>query len=219
MRGDRMDPYGKRELLEFFDRHLRRHGDTPTAVRWTPLGQQRRYEAFCGLLGDPAGKALLDFGCGKGDLYGFLRERSLPGSYCGVDVNEGLVALARRKFPEAEFLALDIEETAWERRFDVVIACGVFNLRIGGIGASMPETVRSLFGLCREALHVNFLTARTPRREVELFYVEPEELLRFALEELSPNVVLRHGLVPDDVFLSVYRPGKGTDLFPASPEG
>jgi hypothetical protein len=87
----------------------------------------------------------------------------------------------------------------------VAVACGVFNLRIGGIEASMQEAVKILFGLCRQALHVNFLTARTAQRDVELFYVDPEELLRFALDELSPNVVLRQGLVPDDVFLSVYR--------------
>lgn len=200
-----MDPYGKQELLNFFDRELRDHGDTPQAVRWTPEGQRRRYEAFHGIIGSLAGKSLLDFGCGKGDFYGFLRARGVTCAYCGVDVNSGLTTLARRKYPEAEFLTLDVEEAPWERRFDIVVACGVFNLRIGGIAESLRETVKILFGLCRESLHLNFLTARTPRQDVELHYVDPENLLRFALEELSPRVTLRHGLVPDDVFLSVQR--------------
>lgn len=201
-----MDPYAKQELLSFFSRHLRDHGDTPQAVRWTPEGQRRRYEAFRALLGDLGGRSLLDFGCGKGDFYGYLRGLGAPpDAYCGVDVSGELVALARRKFPDGEFLVLDVDETGWERRFDVVVACGVFNLRVADIGASMPATVRTLFGLCRESLHVNFLTARTPLRDVELFHVDPVELLRFALDELSPNVVLRHGLVADDVFLSVRR--------------
>lgn len=201
-----MDPYAKRELLAFFSRHLRAHGDTPQAVRWTPQGQRRRYEAFETLLGDLGRKSLLDFGCGKGDFYGHLRDRGVPlGGYCGVDVSDELVALARRKFPDAEFLVLDVDESAWERRFDVVVACGVFNLRVADIAASMPATVRTLFGLCRESLHVNFLTARTPLHDPELFHVDPPELLRFALDELSSKVVLRHGVVADDVFLSVYR--------------
>jgi SAM-dependent methyltransferase len=200
-----VDPYGKQELLAFFDRHLRDHGDTPQAVRWTPSGQRRRYEAFRGIIGGLEGKSLLDFGCGKGDFYGFLRDQGVSCAYCGVDVNKGLSALARRKYPEAEFLTLDVEETPWERRFDVVVACGVFNLRIGGIAASLHETVKILFGLCTESLHVNFLTARAPRLDVELFYVEPADLLRFALAELSSRVTLRHDLVPEDVFLSAYR--------------
>lgn len=202
-----MDPYGKQELLACFDRHLRSHGDTPQAVRWTHEGQRRRYEAFRGIIGDPAGKSLLDFGCGKGDFYGFLRDRGATAAYCGIDVNAGLIALARSKYPEAEFLTLDIEETPLERRFDIVVACGVFNLRIGGIAASLRETVKILYGLCRESLHLNFLTARCARRDVELHYVEPVELLTFAIEELAPHVTLRHGLVPEDVFLSVFRRG------------
>ena len=200
-----MDPYGKQELLTFFDRHLRDHGDTPQAVRWTPEGQRRRYEAFREIIGDLEGKSLLDFGCGKGDFYGFLRDQGFSGAYCGIDVNPGFTVLARRKYPGAEFLTLDIEEAPWARHFDVVVGCGVFNLRIAGIATSLRETTKILYGLCRESLHVNFLTARTPRHDVELHYVEPAELLGFALEELSSTVTLRHGLVPDDVYLSVYR--------------
>ena len=77
--------------------------------------------------------------------------------------------------------------------------------------ASLRETVKILFGLCRESLHVNFLSARTPRQDVELFYVDPVDLLSFALNDLSPRVTLRHGLVPDDVFLSVHRQGSQHD--------
>jgi SAM-dependent methyltransferase len=200
-----VDPYGKRELLSFYDRHLRDHGDRPQAVRWTPEGQRRRYEAFLEVAGDLDGKSLLDFGCGKGDFLGFLRERGVACAYCGVDVNPGLIALAEAKFPGTEFLALDIEEQPFERRFDVVVACGVFNLRIGGIGASIPGLLRRLYGLAETALHANFLSARTGRQDVELHYADPVELLGFALSELSPRVVLRHGLVPGDFFLSVCR--------------
>jgi SAM-dependent methyltransferase len=207
-----MDPYGKRELLAFYDRHLRDHGDAPQAVRWTPEGQRRRYEAFLGLLGEDRAGTLLDFGCGKGDLYGFLREQGRSGGYCGVDVNANLIDLARRKFPEAEFHALDVEEDPFDRRFDQVVACGVYNLRIGGIAEAAREGLRRLFGLCREALHVNFLTAHGARQDVELHYVDPPELLRFALAELSPAVTLRHGLVPGDLFLSVLQPGGGARI-------
>lgn len=200
-----MDPYGKQELLAFYDRHLRDHGDRPQAVRWTPEGQRRRYEAFAGILGELSGKTLLDFGCGKGDLFGFLRGRGSGFSYCGVDVNQGLIRLARAKYPEAEFLALDIEEEPFDRDFDVVVACGVFNLRIGGIAEAVRSTLPLLFARCREVLHVNFLSARTPRHDVELYYADPAELLRFAREALSPSAVVREDLVPGDLYLSVGR--------------
>ncbi len=155
------------------------------------------------VMGDMAGKHLLDFGCGKGDFFGFLMERGIPVSYCGIDVNENLVELARRKYPAARFLAVDIEESDLPSRFDIVFAIGVFNLRIAGIQDTVNHVMKKLFGLCRESLHVHFLTYYVPRRSVELFYVKPEELIAFAIREISPNITLRHA--QEDIYLSVYK--------------
>jgi SAM-dependent methyltransferase len=198
-----MDPLGKRELITFYDRHLRDFGDAPQAVRWTLEGQMRRYNTILTLTGDLSGKNLLDFGCGKGDFWGFLRDKGVSASYCGIDVNENLIALARRKYPEARFIAADIDESPFDQRFDIIIAVGVFNLRIAGIEESARGLLKKLFLLCRESLHANFLTYYVPRRTVELYYVKPEELLAFALTEISPAMTLRH--IGEDIFLSVYQ--------------
>jgi SAM-dependent methyltransferase len=198
-----MDPLGKQELLTFFNRHLRDFGDTPQAVRWTPEGQLKRYKTFLTVAGDLSCKTILDFGCGKGDFYGFLRDNSISVAYCGIDVNENLIELARRKYPQAEFVTVDIDEEVFESRFDVVIAIGVFNLRIAGIEETVRHVLKKLFTICRESLHANFLTYYVPRRDVELFYMKPEEILPFAITELSPTVTVRN--VQEDIFLSVYK--------------
>jgi trans-aconitate methyltransferase len=198
-----MDPLGKKELLTFYNRHLKDFGDAPQAVRWTPGGQLRRYETFISVTGGLSGKSVLDFGCGKGDFYGFLKERRCLPSYCGIDVNANLIALAKSKYPEAEFITLDIDEDDFKRQFDVIVACGVFNLRIAGIEESSRHILKKLFGLCREAMHINFLAYDTPQRSVELFYVKPEEMRKFAANELSPSVTLTYD--QEDIFLSVSR--------------
>lgn len=198
-----MDPLGKKELLSFFDRHLKDFGDAPQAVRWTPEGQLRRYEALLRIAGDFSMKKILDFGCGKGDFYKFIKDRGIVSGYCGIDINENLIELARNKYPETEFMAMDIDESELDRKFDIVFVCGVFNLRIAGIEESMKAVLKKLFGLSREALHVNLLTHYIPQRNIELFYVKPEEILEFVIRELSPAVTLRH--VQEDIFLSIYR--------------
>ncbi len=198
-----MDPLGKKELLYFYNRHLKDFGDAPQAVRWTPGGQRRRYEALLNIAGDFSGKTLLDFGCGKGDFYGFIKEKDISVNYCGIDINENLLSLAKSKYPEAEFLSLDMEEYTFEREFDITIVCGVFNLRVAGIQESMYNVLKKLFKLCREALYINVLTYYIANRNVELFYVKPEEILLFTLTELSRSVTLMH--VNEDIFLSVYK--------------
>jgi ubiquinone/menaquinone biosynthesis C-methylase UbiE len=198
-----MDPLGKKELLYFYNRHLKDFGDAPQAVRWTREGQLRRYETLLEIAGNLSGKRILDFGCGKGDLYGFIKEKDITANYCGIDINENLLELAKSKYPEAEFILIDIEEKEFERDFDIIFICGVFNLRVGGIEESMKNVLKKLFRLCREALHVNLLTYYVAQRSVELFYVKPEEILHFAITELSRTASLMH--VREDMFLSVYR--------------
>jgi len=198
-----MDPLGKKELLSFYNRHLKDFGDSPQAVRWTPGGQRRRYETLLNMAGDFSGKTILDFGCGNGDFYEFIKGKGISVRYCGIDVNENLIELAQSKFPDAEFIAMDIEESEFTQEFDVIFVCGVFNLRIAGIEESMKNVLKKLYRLCRESLHVNLLTYYVPRRNVELFYVKPEEVLHFAITEISRSVTLMHG--KDDIFLSIHR--------------
>jgi len=198
-----MDPLGKKELLYFYNRHLKDFGDAPQAVRWTPEGQRRRYETLLKIAGDFSGKKILDFGCGKGDLYEFIKERDISINYCGIDVNENLIKLAKSKYPETEFIAVDLEESEFERVFDIILICGVFNLRIAGIEESMKNVLKKLFRLCKEAIHVNLLSYYIAQRNVELFYVKPEEIMKFAITELSRSVTLRHE--KEDIFLSVYK--------------
>jgi SAM-dependent methyltransferase len=200
-----VDPYGKRELLAFYNRHLEHFGDSPQAVRWTTEGQRRRYEVLLEVAGDLTGKEVLDFGCGKADLLGFMKEHGLAVRYCGLDVNGSLLELARSKHPEASFHCLDVEEEEFQQNFDVILICGVFNLRIAGIAKSLFNSLRLLFPLCREALHLNIPSARRPRRDNDLFCADPGELLDFAERELSKYAILREGLVEGDLFLSLYR--------------
>lgn len=198
-----MDPLGKKELLDFYNRHLKDFGDTPYALRWTPAGQFRRYEKFLSIAGNFSGKNILDFGCGKGDFFGFLKFKGISVNYCGIDINENLIELAKKKYPEIDFFAVDIEESTLEMEFDIIFICGVFNLRIAGIEDSMKNVLKKLFKLCKEAMYVNFLTYYVPQRDVELFYIKPEDILHFAITELSRNVSLIHE--KEDIYLSVYK--------------
>src|SRR5678815_696867 len=56
----------------------------------------------------PEGARVLELGCGTGELLAALR----PSFGVGVDFSNGMIAQARRSFPDLTFLAGDIEDAS-----------------------------------------------------------------------------------------------------------
>lgn len=199
-----MDNLSKEYVISFFNKSLGFFGDRPEAVRWTMEGQIMHYEAMLDI-GDIRGYSILDFGCGKGDFYGFLRDRDIEVKYTGVDINENLISLARKKYPGIDFRVFDIEREDFKEEFDFIFLCGVFNLKFCGIEEYIRSTLIKLFKQCKKALAFNALSDYNPKKDFELSYLKPDEFLSFAIRNLSPFVVLRHDRIPYDFTLFIYR--------------
>jgi SAM-dependent methyltransferase len=200
-----MDGPAKEYLISFYSAQLKLHGDRPEALRWTPEGQRMRYGLLLEVAPRLEGKKLLDYGCGKGDFYSFLKQNRIHADYTGMDINPELIALASMKHPEARFRVFDAEEEDPGEDFDYVFLCGVFNNRVEGATETMKNIMKKLFRHTRAALAVTALSSRAGGRDAELNYVSPAEIVDFALREITPYLVLRHDLVPDDFTLFLYR--------------
>lgn len=89
------------------------------AARTTFHGREREYLDVL-LAGLPAGAAVLDLGCGTGRP---LAEYILASGHhiTGVDQAEALLALARQRFPQAEWVASSIESFSPSRCFDAIV--------------------------------------------------------------------------------------------------
>ena len=200
-----MDDLAREYVISFFDRALMMYGDSPDAVRWTPEGQQKRYECLLAIDNDLSGKKILDYGCGKGDFYQFLKDRNISAEYTGYDINENLISLAEKKFPDCTFKVFDIEKDNLIKEFDYIILCGVFNLKIQHIEDSIKNILIHLFKQCRIALAFNALSAHDPKKSYELNYLYPEDMMKFAFNQLSPYVSLLHDRIPYDFTMFVRR--------------
>ncbi|RJR19891.1 MAG: class I SAM-dependent methyltransferase [Nitrospiraceae bacterium] len=198
-----MDELYKEYVISYFDKKLRIHGDRPEALSYSAKGQLMRFETVLDIDTELQGKRVLDYGCGKGDFYQFLKDRNIPVLYTGFDINKNLVHIARRKFPECRFEVFDIEKEDLEEEFDYIILCGVFNLNIEGLDETIQNVLKRLFDHCSRALAFNALSAHDPNKDFQLHYVYPEELFEFALKYLSPHAVIKQGRIPYDFTLVV----------------
>lgn len=201
-----MEPYSKEQILSFYNYHLKKFGDRPEALRWTPQGQIRRYHTLTEIAQDLHASTVLDYGCGTGDFYRFLGRRGIVPRYTGVDINENFIEIARKKYPQCAFQVMDISEgdDELEGFFDYIFICGVFNYLVPGVGDDLKNALVMLFKHCNKGLALNALSSHTPLKDPELNYTSPEEMVAFALENLSPYLMLRHDRIQNDFTLFVY---------------
>ncbi len=142
---DFVDPYAKEQLLSFYNFHLRKFGDRPEALRWTPQGQLRRYQMLMDIapVSELNNSTVLDYGCGTGDFYRFLKRRGIKVKYTGIDINENFIGLAKQKYPECTFSVMnaDADDDELEGYFDYIFICGVFNLEVPGVDDDMKNAL------------------------------------------------------------------------------
>lgn len=194
-----MDELAKEYVIDFFTKRLIHFKNSPESVGWTPKGQLLRYEKVLNFL-ELNGKSILDFGCGKGDFFSFLKERKIHCHYTGIDINPALIEIAKKSNPEAEFFVQDIEKEELNKNFDYVISIGVFNLAVQDIKCTMQKCLEILFNHTNEKLIFTCLNQTTKLKDIFVTYFTQDELEKIA-RELSSRYQIFDNLVEDDLFL------------------
>jgi ubiquinone/menaquinone biosynthesis C-methylase UbiE len=194
-----MDELAKEYVIDFFTKRLFHFKNSPESVGWTHKGQLIRYETVLKLI-EPEGKSLLDFGCGKGDFYGFLKEKGVDCHYTGIDINSSLIDLARKNYPNVEFYVMDIENEALERKFNYTLAIGVFNLAVQDIKELTERCLKILFQHTSERLVFTCLNQQTKLKDIYVTYFSKEELEKIA-KKLTNRYEIMDNLVEGDLFL------------------
>jgi SAM-dependent methyltransferase len=108
---------------------------------------------------------ILDVGCSRGDLYGYLQEKQWPADktdYQGIDIDQNKISIGNVKFPEANLLCKDILEM--QGSFSWVIASGLFNSSdyySNDVDASIAYQkliVQKMYDLSQKGIAFNLLT-------------------------------------------------------------
>ncbi len=194
-----MDELEKEYVIDFFTKRLLHFKDSPEAVGWTKTGQLLRYEAVYKFI-NPEGKKILDFGCGKGDFYGFLKEKGWNVNYTGIDINPSLIKLAQKNYPETNFYIKDIETEPLNEVFEYTVIIGVFNLSLSNVKNLMQRCLKILFENTKERLIFTCLNNKTKFRDIGVTYFSAEELKSFA-KTLTQDFQILDNVIEGDLFL------------------
>ena len=126
----------KREIVEHFNSIAGQRLAWKRRNRYYYTDQTRYFRFLV-----PEGSAILELGCGTGDLLGALR----PRCGVGIDFSEEMLKIAKKQYPDLEFHNADIESLEyWGDSFDFIIMSDV----IGHL-QDIEETFRIVKPFCR----------------------------------------------------------------------
>ncbi|MFM8304762.1 MAG: class I SAM-dependent methyltransferase [Actinomycetota bacterium] len=212
-----MDDEIQHALSQLAETYLDAHGpDTPLGVGWTRafLG---RYEAMFDLIRWDRGRdadapvVLADLGCGAGHFYEFVQQRAdWEFDYTGIDISTAFLDASRARFPEAQFVELDIlKHQGPLPEFDYVIANGLLNskgeLSWDAMWDYSKRLIRAAYSMTRRGLAFNVMTTHLDWERPDLFHVAFDDMATFVRAELSHHFVFRQDYGAFEYTIYVYR--------------
>ena len=120
-------------------------------------------------------KKILDFGCGFGDFYIFLKKNFKHFNYNGYDINNDFIVNNKKKFSNVNFFS----EINSIKKYDYIICSGVFSLRTKFTKIYLIIFINFLFKRARKGLMINFLSKATKIKLKKNYYYSTKEVLNF----------------------------------------
>lgn len=157
---------------------------------------------------DPSAYSILDIGCGRADLYGFLTEIHGPDifGYHGIDHNPIMSSLAQEKYGIST--KVSAFETVELGTHDWVVASGFFTQRRC---ETEDEDLRKLlvdvdrmYEAANNVVSFNLLSPINTTHHDGFFYVHPGLILDMLIEKYH-YVNIRHNYSKDVYTVSIYK--------------
>jgi 2-polyprenyl-3-methyl-5-hydroxy-6-metoxy-1,4-benzoquinol methylase len=190
----------KNNTIARYNERLAQFGFSEKTLGWSRGKSHVRFQALTSLWEQELNQAkIADFGCGFGDLFGFLKNTAgiLNFEYTGIDINEKLIEMGQIQYPEANYWIGDILNETPPRQFDFIFSSGVFNHKFssGGEYEFIEKCVNRLYQLCNRGIAIDFLSDKVEYQLEHTFHSSPSKILEICYG-ITNNVVLRNDFMP-----------------------
>lgn len=184
----------KKRVGEYYTEKINTHGASPLGVDWNSEESQfMRFQQLLKIIEGENPFSILDFGCGFGSMFGFMKSRFQDFKFSGFDLSEAMIREAAKLHPDGQ----------WTTRqpsgpFDFVVASGIFNVRletpVDAWKTYIEETLHVMNQVSTRGFSFNILTAYSDKEFMKdyLFYADPLYYFDFCKKHFSKRVALLH---------------------------
>jgi len=181
------------EIAALIDKRYERNGRDLKTVGWGNAETQRlRFDLLFKEL-DPTDRAILDVGCGLGDLIPYLNNTIGDGfRYVGIDTSEKVIKDAQQRHTgqHISFYHGAVHDIPL-CDIDISVLSGALSYRFNDAKIYAESVVDKMFSISRIGASLNFLSTRCDYQLEKNQHYDPAEVLTWALARTN-NVIVNH---------------------------
>jgi SAM-dependent methyltransferase len=200
------------KIAEHYNHCFETHGDNHLGVDW-PVYEDTlvRYQVMFDMIKDKKIVSLLDFGCGLGHFYDFLKTNNFNNhiNYSGLDINENFCKICKEKNPDINFYHEDILINNSIPYFDYIICNGTFTEKRELSQKEMMDftcsVLKNLWEKTNIGISFNLMSKIVDWERDDLFHVSMDEICLFLKNNLSRNFIIRNDYKLYEYTIYVYK--------------
>lgn len=208
------------DIVSHYEKCFKIYGDNNRGVDWpNEKDAITRYQVLLDVLKfdyrndcENTKKSILDFGCGLGHLYEYIKKNSVYVSYTGLDLSPLFIEVCKQKYPEIEFIALDLldhKERNTLIKYDYIVLNGVFTekreLGYEEMFEYFKELLTEIWKYTNCGIAFNVMSKDVDWEREDLFHLSLSMLSNFLTKEISRNFIIRNDYGLYEYMVYVYK--------------
>ena len=164
------------DLINEYNERYKKFGYSSQTLGWNKNRANHRFEQLsCEFNFDNS--SVLDFGCGFGDFYSYLKKNNSNFNYTGIDINPLLIEEGLKVYGDIDLRVINIFKEKFTEKFDYIICSGTFNFNLGNNYEYLSSFLRIVKNSYLKGLAANFLSTKAEIRYPKNFYYDPYKTL------------------------------------------
>ena len=186
------------KIRDYFSEKFDKHGTTPCGLDWNSKESQYiRFDQITKVIDGDEPYTIIDFGCGYGALFDYLKNLNHKFSYLGIEIVEKMIQEGKRiheEFPNCHFSTRESDQIS----ADYVVESGMLNIKLDidtkNWSDHVISTINKMNKLAKKGLAFNMLTkySNPGYMRTNLYYADPCFYFDYCKKNFSKNVALLH---------------------------
>lgn len=200
-----------KEIEKLYTNNLSKFGINHRAVGWNSIESQNlRFEKLLYLISNREKKITVnELGCGYGEFYKYLLNNNFNfRKFNGYDISKAMLNSCRKYLSSPKELKL-FNSPIINTKADYTFSSGVFNIPFKNSELQwnnhIEKTILNMYEYSKIGIAFNFLSSYVDFRSENLFYQNPEKILKFCLQNFGKKIHLIHDYPLYEFTILIYK--------------